>query len=107
MTLIVDAQLPPGLCIWLNARGHDATHVFDIGLGGASDIGIAERAVLDNAYIVTKDEDFLVLRLPDRFGLIWIRIGNATTRNLISWLDLRWKQVDALLISGERLIELR
>ena len=107
MKFIVDAQLPPGLCIWLNDRAHEAVHVFDIGLGAATDVVIAERAVIENAFIISKDEDFLVLRLPDRFGLIWLRIGNATTRNLVGWLEARWSQVETLLAVGERLIEVR
>jgi predicted nuclease of predicted toxin-antitoxin system len=107
MRFIVDAQLPPALCIWLKARGFEAQHVFDIGLGGASDIVIAERAIADGAFIISKDEDFLVLRLPDRFGFIWLRVGNATTRSLVGWLDARWEQVDRLLAAGERLVELR
>jgi predicted nuclease of predicted toxin-antitoxin system len=107
MKFIVDAQLPPDLCIWLQARGFEAQHVFDIGLGAASDLVIAERAISDDAFIVSKDEDFLVLRLPDRFGFIWLRIGNATTRNLVGWLEARWDQVDKLLAAGERLVELR
>ncbi len=107
MKFIVDAQLPPGLCTWLQARGFEAQHVFNIGLGGASDIAIAERAIAENAFIISKDEDFLILRLPDRFGFIWLRVGNATTKSLIGWLEARWEQVDELLVAGERLVELR
>ena len=107
MKFIVDAQLPPGLCVWLAERWHIAQHVYDLGLGGSADVVIAERAVADDAIIITKDEDFLLLRLPDRFGLIWLRIGNATTRNLTIWLEARWGQVEALLANNERLIELR
>ena len=107
MKFVIDAQLPPSLCIWLRARDHEAVHVFDIGLGAATDVAIAERAASDGAFIISKDEDFLMLRLPDKFGLIWLRLGNATTRNLVSWLEGRWNQVELLLAAGERLIELR
>ncbi len=107
MRFIIDAQLPPALCIWLKGKGHDAQHVYDLGLGAASDHFIVERTIADEAFLISKDEDFLLLRLPDRFGFIWIRIGNATTCNLISWLEARWDQVEALLNTGERLIELR
>ncbi len=107
MKFIVDAQLPPALCIWLNGKGHEAQHVYDLGLGAAPDHIIVEHVSTEEALLVSKDEDFLVLRLPDRFGLIWVRIGNATTRHLISWLEARWDQVETLLKSGERLIELR
>ena len=107
MKFLVDAQLPPALCQWLWARGHEAVHVIDIGLGGAGDNAIADRAVADQAMIISKDEDFLILRLPDRFGLVWLRCGNATNRALTVWLDARWDRVEALLAAGEGLIELR
>ena len=107
MKFIIDAQLPPALCVWLNTKGHEASHVYDLSLGAASDNIIAERAVADAAFLISKDEDFLILRLPDRFGFVWLRVGNATTRSLISWLVARWDQVEALLKSGERLIEVR
>ena len=107
MKFLIDAQLPPALCQWLQARGHAAVHVYDIGLGGASDEAIADRAVADQAMLISKDEDFLILRLPDRFGLLWLRCGNATNRALSAWLDARWDRVEALLAAGERMIELR
>jgi predicted nuclease of predicted toxin-antitoxin system len=44
MRFLVDAQLPPGLCRWLRERGHEAEHVFDVGLGGVPDAEIARRA---------------------------------------------------------------
>lgn len=44
MRFLVDAQLPPALCGWLRARGHDAVHVVDIGMLAASDASIAARA---------------------------------------------------------------
>lgn len=106
MKFLVDAQLPPGLCRWLEARGHQAEHVFDLGLHRASDAEVANRAEDLGAVLVTKDEDFLTLRLPDRFTLLWVRCGNATNRALAAWLQARWDQVEALLARGERVIEL-
>jgi predicted nuclease of predicted toxin-antitoxin system len=107
MKFLVDAQLPPGICIGLKTRGHDAVHVFDLGLGGASDKEIADWAVANEAIIISKDEDFLALRLPDRFSLIWLRVGNATTKHLAGWLEARWDRVEELLATNERMIELR
>lgn len=107
MKFLVDAQLPPGLCVGLIAKGHEAVHVFDIGLGGAPDSAIVEWAMANDAAIISKDEDFLALRLPDRFCLIWLRIGNTTTRNLAGWMEARWDRVEELLAAKERLIELR
>ena len=73
MKFLIDAQLPPGLARWFRTKGHEADHVFEIGLGAASDREIAERAEADNAVLASKDEDFLILRLPDRFALLWMR----------------------------------
>lgn len=107
MKFLIDAQLPPALCGWLQARGHEADHVSDIGLGAASDVAIADRAISEQAMLISKDEDFLILRLPDRFGLLWLRCGNTTNRALTAWLEARWDRVEALLAGGEQLIELR
>lgn len=107
MNFLVDAQLPPALCRWLEARGHGAQHVQAIGLGGASDADIAARAEADGAILITKDDDFLRLRLPDRFAILWLRCGNTTNVALAAWLEPRWAQVEALLQAGERLIEVR
>jgi len=107
MKFLVDAQLPPALCRWLEARGHEAEHVFDLGMAGAIDEAVALRAEGMGAVLVSKDEDFLVARLPDRFALLWLRCGNATNRRLAEWLEVRWEQAEALLARGERLVELQ
>lgn len=82
-------------------------HVSTIGMVGASDAEIAARAEADGACLVTKDEDFLILRRPDRFGLLRLRCGNATNRALSAWMEARWHNVETLLEAGERVIELR
>lgn len=107
MHFLVDAQLPPGLARWLEARGHAAVHVFEIGLGAASDAEIAARAEALDEILVSKDEDFLILRLPDKFALLWLRCGNTTNRAPADWMDARWGQVEGLLTAGDRLVELR
>jgi predicted nuclease of predicted toxin-antitoxin system len=107
MRFLVDAQLPPALCGWLRERGHEAVHVFETGLIAASDEAIAARAEADGAVLVSKDEDFVTLRLPDRFAFLWLRCGNATNRALAAWLDVRWERVEALLEDGERFVEVR
>jgi hypothetical protein len=67
MKFLVDAQLPPALARWLGERGgHEVEHVADLGMIGVSDAAIAEHAQAAGAVLVSKDEDFLVLRLPDR-----------------------------------------
>ncbi len=75
--------------------------------GATPDAVIAGRAEATGAVLISKDEDFLTLRLPDRFALLWLRCGNTTNRALAVWLDKRWPEVESLLASGERFIELR
>ncbi len=107
MKFLIDAQLPPALCGWLRERGHEAVHVSEIGMIAASDAEIAVRAEADGAVLVSKDEDFVTLRLLDRFAFLWLRCGNASNRALVAWLEPRWVQVEALLSSGERFVEVR
>jgi predicted nuclease of predicted toxin-antitoxin system len=39
--------------------------------------------------------------------IIWLRIGNASNRALLEWLQPRWPQIVTLLNAGHRLIEVR
>lgn len=107
MNFLIDAQLPPALCGWLRERGHQAVHVFEIGMVAASDAEIAARAEADDAVLVSKDEDFITLRLPDRFAFLWLRCGNASNRALLEWLEPRWTQTETLLAARERFVEVR
>jgi len=107
MRFLIDAQLPPRLASWIAAKDHEAQHVADLGLLAADDRRIADRAEAAGAVLVSKDEDFLILRLPNRFPLLWLRVGNATNRALIAWLEPRWSEIERLLLEGEPLVEVR
>jgi predicted nuclease of predicted toxin-antitoxin system len=84
--------------------GHEAEHV---GAGEMADAEIARRAAATGAILISKDEDFRVLRLPDRFCFLWLRCRNVTNMALAAWLDARWHQIEQWLAQGERFIELR
>jgi len=73
----------------------------------ASDAEIAGYADSGGAVLVTKDEDFLALRLSKRFVLLWLRCGNATNRSLFAWLEPRWAEIERLLEAGEQVVEAR
>jgi predicted nuclease of predicted toxin-antitoxin system len=98
---------PSGLCDWLRAHGHDAEHVFDIGLCGSTDLEILHRAPQAKAVLVSKDEDIARLSPAGAFALLWLRCGNVTNAALASWLDQRWGDIEQLLSDGERMIEVR
>ncbi len=109
MNLLIDAQLPPALATWLIQQGHIAQHIEDVGLRNADDIEIWNYALTSGATIVTKDEDFAerTARTTSAPIIVWLRIGNATNRALLEWLEPRWPRIIALLEAGDRLIEVR
>ncbi len=107
MKFLIDANLPPALAHWLVEQGHEANHVSEFALEGASDRDIWDRAREIDACIVTKDEDFVLLHAIDRDGppVVWIRIGNATREALIGRLSPLWPGVVAALERGEKIVE--
>jgi len=109
MRFIVDTNLPPALSEWLIKRGHEAVHTTSVGLGAASDLAIWHYAVQNEAIIISKDEDFALLKAANPNGpkIIWVRIGNAIRRVLFQRLDEAWPSVIEMLNEGEELIEVR
>lgn len=109
MRFLVDAQLPPALARMITRAGHTAEHVVDLGMLDADDSPIWDYALQHGAVIVTKDEDF-----PHRSGqsatvpaIVWLRIGNASRRALLEWLEPLLPRIEAQLEQGEKLIEVR
>ena len=109
MRWIVDAQLPPALARVLEQRGHEAEHVEDAGLRHADDAVIWQRALERGAVIVTKDEDFPSRAWTSRTApsIVWLRIGNASRRALLAWLEPLLPDIEARLGQGEKIIEVR
>ena len=109
MRFLVDAQLPPALASWLNARGHAAKAVRDINLRNASDSAIWEFAATDGCVVLTKDEDFIERTLRTQVGpqIVWLRIGNCTNRILFVWLEPLLPAIVQQLETGIRLVEVK
>jgi predicted nuclease of predicted toxin-antitoxin system len=105
---LVDAQLPPALARHLVSLGHEASHVVDAGLLVARDQEIWRYAELNDAVLVTKDEDFVTLRALNPLGpaVVWVRIGNATKRNLIARFAVALPAVVAAIERGETIIQI-
>ncbi len=109
MRFLVDAQLPPGLARYLASRGHEAEHVYDIGMGSAPDREVWDHAVRNNAVLVTKDDDFVTFKTMGKGGgppVVWVRLGNTTNRELFAHMDRYFKAIIDLLQSGEELVEM-
>lgn len=92
MRVLLDEQLSESLLQYLRDLSPDAVHVRLLGLTGAGDTVIWERATSLDCVLITKDEDFhrlSVLRgAPPK--VVWIRSGNASTRAIARLLRERW-----------------
>ena len=108
MRFLIDAQLPPGLARWLAAAGYPTDHVNHLGLGAATDDEIEARAREMQAVVWSKDRDFAD-RARRRQGLqvVWLRFGNTTNASLQSKLAPHMAAIEAALMDGESLIEIR
>jgi len=108
MRFLVDAQLPPALARWLEAAGHRAEHVSDVGLANAKDQAIWDFASANDAIIVSKDEDFAQLKFLKSEGpaLVWVRLPNSRKRELLDWFEQMLPEILAALERGESLVEL-
>jgi predicted nuclease of predicted toxin-antitoxin system len=106
MRFLVDEQLPSALVRWIAARGHEAEHVFDVGLGGAGDVEIWRYAKKTNGIIITKDQDFVALaRIDTSIGIVWLRSGNLPRRALLEKMERVFEDVCEALASGENIVE--
>jgi predicted nuclease of predicted toxin-antitoxin system len=106
---LIDAQLPPELARYLLSRGHQAEHVFELKLATASDRRIWNHALAQNAALITKDEDFVTMRALSRDNgpaIVWVRVGNTTTRALVAVFDSVLPGLIAAIERGETVIQI-
>jgi predicted nuclease of predicted toxin-antitoxin system len=94
--VLIDEQLSESLLQHIQDLSADAVHVRLLGLGGAGDGVVWQRAIDLGCVLVTKDEDFhrlSVLRgAPPK--VVWIRLGNCGTRDVASLLRERWPRIE-------------
>jgi predicted nuclease of predicted toxin-antitoxin system len=107
LLFVIDAQLPPSLAAALRAAGYDAAHVVDLGLLTAPDRHIWQEVSLRSAVLVTKDRDFSLLRAASDDGpvILWVRVGNAANRILITQIVRALPEIVGAIERGETLIE--
>lgn len=108
MRFLVDAQPPPALARWLTAAGHPSEHVADVGMAAAPDPSVWEYAARKSAVIITKDQDFAVLRIISDAptpSIVWLRIGNSRRAALLRWFEPLLPTIIAALDDGTRLVE--
>jgi predicted nuclease of predicted toxin-antitoxin system len=105
---LIDSQLPPGLARKLKRAGHEAVHVFEIGLASATDRQVRQAAIARKAILITKDEDFITMANLGKSScpVLWIRFGNTTNKALWASLEPGLPEIIAGFEQGELLIEL-
>jgi predicted nuclease of predicted toxin-antitoxin system len=109
MTLWVDAQMSPAVAAWISSNfAVEAIAIRDLGLRNAEDDEIFQAARRENAIVVTKDSDFVLLleRLGAPPQVIWVTCGNTSNARLKEILIGTLPKALELLKSGEALVEI-
>ncbi len=101
--LLFDENLSSRLVEALADVYPDSAHVEHVGLRGAPDLAIWDYARTHGLVLVTRDEDFNRLSVVRRFPpkVVWIRLGNCTTRQVAELLRTRAADVAAFLADEE------
>jgi predicted nuclease of predicted toxin-antitoxin system len=105
----LDAQLPPGLCSWLEKEFDvQAEAVRDLGLRDAKDPEIFAAAREGGAVVMSKDADFanLVSRHGPPPQVLWVTCGNTTNEALRVFLSRTLPVAMELIEAGEPLVRL-
>jgi predicted nuclease of predicted toxin-antitoxin system len=93
--LLFDENLAARLVAELTVLYPGCTHVGDQGLASGSDRAIWQHARDHGLIVVSKDEDFQ--RLSVLYGappkVIWIRLGNCSTADIVRLLSERHNEI--------------
>jgi predicted nuclease of predicted toxin-antitoxin system len=109
VNFLVDNQLPLALARFLEAQGHQAAHVLDLGLELADDLAVWEQAAAQGMVLVSKNEDFLYLanRPEPGAALVWVRLPNCRNAVLLAVFAAALPRLIEALEAGQRVVELR
>lgn len=97
MRLLFDQNLSRHLNRLLVDMYPHSLHVRDVSLESGHDNLIWEHARANSLVIVTKDSDFVQLSatLGHPPKVIWVRLGNVSTRDVASLLRHRYEDISA------------
>ncbi|MGH6916735.1 MAG: DUF5615 family PIN-like protein [Geminicoccaceae bacterium] len=102
MRFLVDANLSPRVAEWLRGKGHDAAHVFDLGLHQAGDRRIFEEAVRRGQILLTSDLDFgeILARSSGRVSIMILRLRSNATSSVTARLERALPEAASALEHG-------
>lgn len=109
MIIWIDAQFSPAIATWLsNNFPIQAIALRDLQLRDARDKEIFQSARLENAVLMTKDSDFVLLleRMGPPPQVIWVTCGNTSNERLKQILTALLPKTISLLEAGEALVEI-
>jgi predicted nuclease of predicted toxin-antitoxin system len=101
--LLLDQGLPRSTVAVLVQAGWDVTHVSDIGMSGADDVDILQRARAEQRVCVALDADFhAILATSGEPGpsVIRMRKEGLDARALADLLQAIWPGIEAALTAG-------
>lgn len=109
MIIWIDAQMSPAIAAWISSNSSvHAVAIRALGLRDAEDKDIFQAARRENAIVMTKDNDFVLLL--DRLGappqVIWVTCGNTSNARLKEILTNTLPKALELLTSGEEVVEI-
>lgn len=97
MKLLLDENLSARLAVRLADVFPGSRHVRDVGLASADDAAVWDYARAQGFSIVSKDSDFhqrsFVFGAPPK--VIWLRLGNCPTQEILDLLRARVGDVEA------------
>ena len=104
MRFLFDNALSPRLAAGLREAGHDAVHVRDLGLAGATDDELFERSANENRVLLSEDTDFgtiLALRAERRPSVTpFRRMPDRSAQALLALLLANLDAVSPALDAG-------
>ncbi|MBA3322282.1 MAG: DUF5615 family PIN-like protein [Pyrinomonadaceae bacterium] len=109
MKLLVDAQLPRRLTVWLGEAGFDAVHTIDLPLGNRTpDVIINEVSINEQRIVVTKDADFVDSFVLHRqpWKLLLISTGNIRNAELEKLFQANIAKLKEAFDAGAEFVEL-
>lgn len=76
---LVDENLPRSLASELAALGYTATHIHDLGMGGAKDLAVYAYTQSQSATLITGDKDFSDIRAypPPHSGIVIVEVPDT------------------------------
>ncbi len=98
MRLLIDENISFRIVKQLNELFPESVHVTDVMPPLRSDLSIFQHAKENNFIIVTFDEDFIELQALRGFPpkIVWLRIGNSSTLNILHKLSINIQSIKDL-----------